>query len=85
VGRQSLPCSLSDEALPPAALVLRLMMADTARGLVRTGEWRGAGKLAPSPMRAGPPNRRCAGERAGRFLSLQWTGRPACPVARPGR
>ena len=41
-GRQNLLCSLSDDELSPAALALRVVLADTARGLVRSGEWRGA-------------------------------------------
>lgn len=42
VGRQNLLCSLSYDELSPAALALRVVLADTARGLVRSGEWRGA-------------------------------------------
>jgi hypothetical protein len=41
VGRQNLLCSLSDDELSPAALALRVVLADTARGLVRSGGWRG--------------------------------------------
>ncbi|SDP16906.1 transcriptional regulator, LysR family [Ralstonia sp. 25mfcol4.1] len=41
-GRRNLLCSLSDDELSPAALALRVVLADTARGLVRSGEWRGA-------------------------------------------
>ena len=42
VGRQNLLCSLSDDELSPAALALRVVLADTARSLVKSGEWRGA-------------------------------------------
>ncbi|NYI00906.1 LysR family transcriptional regulator [Cupriavidus plantarum] len=42
VGRQNLLCSLSDDELSPAALALRVVLADTARGLVRSGGWHGA-------------------------------------------
>jgi len=42
VGRQNLLCSLSYDELSPAALALRVVLGDTVRGLVRSGEWRGA-------------------------------------------
>ncbi|MGO4281049.1 transcriptional regulator, LysR family [Cupriavidus sp. OV038] len=42
VGRRNLLCSLSDDELSPAALALRVVLADTARGLVKSGGWRGA-------------------------------------------
>ncbi len=42
VGRRSLLVSLSDDELSPAALATRVVMADTARTLVRKGLWVGA-------------------------------------------
>lgn len=42
VGRRSLLVSLSDDELSPAALATRIVMADTARTLVREGRWAGA-------------------------------------------
>lgn len=42
VGRRSLLVSLSDDELSPAALATRVVMADTARALVREGRWVGA-------------------------------------------
>jgi LysR family tcuABC transcriptional regulator len=42
VGRRSLLVSLSDDELSPAALATRVVMADTARMLVREGRWVGA-------------------------------------------
>jgi LysR family tcuABC transcriptional regulator len=42
VGRRSLLASLSDEELSPAALAARVVLADTARTLVREGRWAGA-------------------------------------------
>lgn len=42
VGRRSLLVSLSDDELSPAALATRVVMADTARMLVREGRWAGA-------------------------------------------
>jgi len=42
VGRRSLLVSLSDDELSPAALATRVVMADTARTLVREGLWVGA-------------------------------------------
>lgn len=47
VGRQNLLCSLSDDELSPAALALRVVLADTARSLVRSGGWHGARLLDP--------------------------------------
>ncbi len=35
-------CSLSDDELPPAALAARVVLADCARELVRSGGWAGA-------------------------------------------
>lgn len=35
-------CSLSDDELSPAALATRVVLADCARALVRSGQWRGA-------------------------------------------
>lgn len=45
VGRRSLLVSLSDDELSPAALATRVVMADTARMLVRKGRWAGASLL----------------------------------------
>lgn len=42
IGRRSLLASLSDEELSPAALAARVVLADTARALVREGRWAGA-------------------------------------------
>jgi LysR family tcuABC transcriptional regulator len=42
VGRRNLLVSLSDDVLSPAALATRVVMADTARTLVREGHWAGA-------------------------------------------
>lgn len=42
VGRRSLLVSLSDDELSPAALAARVVIADTARTLVREGRWVGA-------------------------------------------
>lgn len=41
VGRRNLVCSLSDDELSPAALALRAVLTDTARGLVASGNWGG--------------------------------------------
>jgi LysR family tcuABC transcriptional regulator len=40
--RQSLLASLSDDELSPAGLAARVVLAETARGLLDRGEWRGA-------------------------------------------
>jgi LysR family transcriptional regulator, regulatory protein for tcuABC len=45
VGRRNLLVSLSDDELSPAALAARVVMADTARTLVRGGHWAGASLL----------------------------------------
>ena len=45
VGRRNLLVSLSDDELSPAALATRVVMADTARMLVRQGRWAGASLL----------------------------------------
>ncbi|VTU46014.1 LysR substrate-binding domain-containing protein [Variovorax sp. PBL-E5] len=45
VGRRNLLVSLSDDELSPAALATRVVMADTARTLVREGRWAGASLL----------------------------------------
>lgn len=42
VGRRNLLASLSDDELSPAALAARVVLADTARRLVREGRWAGA-------------------------------------------
>ncbi|KAF1050055.1 LysR family transcriptional regulator [Xylophilus sp.] len=42
VGRRNLLASLSDDELSPAALAARVVLADTARALVRAGAWAGA-------------------------------------------
>lgn len=42
VGRHNLLASLSDDELSPAALAARVVLADTARALVREGRWTGA-------------------------------------------
>ncbi|WP_454725758.1 MULTISPECIES: LysR family transcriptional regulator [Cupriavidus] len=48
VRRQNVLCSLSDDELSPAALALRVVLADCARELVRSGAWRGARLLGPA-------------------------------------
>lgn len=45
VGRRNLLVSLSDDELSPAALATRVVLADTARVLVREGRWAGASLL----------------------------------------
>ena len=45
VGRHNLLVSLSDDELSPAALAARVVVADTARALVREGRWTGASLL----------------------------------------
>ena len=45
VGRRNLLVSLSDDELSPAALAARVVLADTARALVREGRWIGASLL----------------------------------------
>jgi LysR family tcuABC transcriptional regulator len=45
VGRHNLLVSLSDDELSPAALAARVVLADTARALVREGRWTGASLL----------------------------------------
>ncbi|QHI98743.1 LysR family transcriptional regulator [Xylophilus rhododendri] len=40
--RRNAVCSLSDDELSPAALAVRVVMADVARGLVATRHWPGA-------------------------------------------
>ena len=42
VHRSNALCSLSDDELSPAALATRVVLADCARTLVRSGEWQGA-------------------------------------------
>lgn len=42
VRRSNALCSLSDDELSPAALATRVVLADCARALVRSGEWQGA-------------------------------------------
>jgi LysR family tcuABC transcriptional regulator len=42
LGRSNALCSLSDDELSPAALATRVVLADCARALVRTGAWQGA-------------------------------------------
>ena len=39
--RSNALCSLSDDELSPAALATRVVLADCARTLVRSGEWQG--------------------------------------------
>lgn len=39
--RSNALCSLSDDELSPAALATRVVLADCARALVRSGEWQG--------------------------------------------
>ncbi|MEM5430356.1 LysR substrate-binding domain-containing protein [Cupriavidus oxalaticus] len=41
-GRHNMLASLSDDELSPAALAARVVLADTARALVRDGQWIGA-------------------------------------------
>lgn len=45
VGRRNLLVSLSDDELSPAALAARVVVAETARTLVREGRWAGASLL----------------------------------------
>jgi LysR family tcuABC transcriptional regulator len=45
--RRNAVCSLSDDELSPAALAVRVMMADVARGLVASGHWPGATLVYP--------------------------------------
>ena len=40
--RRNVLCSLSDDELSPAALATRVVLADCARELVRSGRWVGA-------------------------------------------
>ena len=40
--RRNAICSLSDDELSPAALAVRVVLADVARGLVGAGQWPGA-------------------------------------------
>ena len=42
VHRSNALCSLSDDELSPAALATRVVLADCARTLVRSGQWQGA-------------------------------------------
>ena len=42
VSRGNALCSLSDDELSPAALATRVVLADCARALVRSGQWLGA-------------------------------------------
>jgi len=44
--RRNALCSLSDDELSPAALATRVVLADCARELVRSGRWVGASLLA---------------------------------------
>lgn len=44
--RRNMLCSLSDDELSPAALATRVVLADCARELVRSGRWVGASLLA---------------------------------------
>lgn len=44
--RRNMLCSLSDDELSPAGLATRVVLADCARELVRTGRWVGASLLA---------------------------------------
>jgi LysR family tcuABC transcriptional regulator len=41
VHRSNALCSLSDDELSPAALATRVVLADCARALVRSGAWEG--------------------------------------------
>lgn len=45
--RRNAVCSLSDDELSPAALAVRVVMADIARGLVASGHWPGATLVRP--------------------------------------
>ncbi len=45
--RRNMLCSLSDDELSPAGLATRVVLADCARELVRSGRWVGARLLAP--------------------------------------
>lgn len=45
--RRNMLCSLSDDELSPAALATRVVLADCARELVRSGRWVGASLLEP--------------------------------------
>ena len=42
VARLNSLCSLSDDELSPAALAVRVALADCARALVEAGQWAGA-------------------------------------------
>lgn len=44
--RRNAVCSLSDDELTPAALAARIVLTDTARDLVRSGQWPGASLIA---------------------------------------
>ncbi len=52
--RQNLLVSLSDDELSPAALAVRVVLADVARGLVRAGRWPGA-HLHEAPLESTEP------------------------------
>jgi LysR family tcuABC transcriptional regulator len=45
VHRSNALCSLSDDELSPAALATRVVLADCARTLVRSGAWQGTGLI----------------------------------------
>ena len=45
--RRNAICSLSDDELSPAALAVRVVLADVARGLVAVGQWPGATLVRP--------------------------------------
>ncbi len=45
--RRNMLCSLSDDELSPAGLAARVVLADCARELVRSGRWVGASLLEP--------------------------------------
>jgi LysR family tcuABC transcriptional regulator len=45
--RRNAICSLSDDELSPAALAVRVVLADVARGLVAAGQWPGATLVRP--------------------------------------
>ena len=45
--RRNAVCSLSDDELSPAALAVRVVMVDVARGLVDAGQWPGAVLVRP--------------------------------------
>lgn len=47
--RLNVLCSLSDDELSPAALATRVVLADCARELVRSGRWVGAELLTSAP------------------------------------